>query len=33
MTICKITEYISNSLEIFLDVLERAFLEINYKLL
>jgi len=33
MNICKITEYFSNSLDIFLDALERVFLEINYKLL
>ena len=33
MTICKVSEYISNSLNLFLDVLERAFLELNYKLL
>jgi hypothetical protein len=33
MTIFKISYYISDSLKLFLDILERAFLELNYKVL
>jgi len=33
MTICKITEYLSNTVDMFLDMLEKLFLEINYKVL